>query len=322
MGSRAGLPSSPRPFDTPTEARPVPPTPPSCPPPLPPRSPAVQQLAPPLPASATAATTHTSADFPYSSLQLAPPAPPLPPRLFLTTSFPEPAPPPLTTSAATDALAPRHDELQSDLELPTYAHLQSQEVGNPRFGRWKGWSVVIEASEKTITELTFCARCRIEKRARERKDEREALKEAGLQEPNGWDLPDAGMEGEERWSSAEPSFEDSEIRARNARAEQRLSRQTNNERASGMVGYTVANPDPPSSNPSFAAAAAAERELESSAMSPSSSLLGKGRVHELTRSIGIHLLGGRFTKGVEGRVRAGCLLPSGGGAGGNAVGDR
>lgn len=152
-------------------------------------------------------------------------------------------------------------------------------------------------AELARADLVRLPTIRIEKRARERVDERDAKRATGASQPSGWDLPvrdgaEASAEGEDN----------SEGRARHARAEQRMSRQ----QPTGLPGFAVTNPDAGGSSPSLSTRAA------SASMSPSSSLQGWG-VQPLTKSMSIHPLGSRFAKGLEERPRTGVVLPSGSG---------
>lgn len=122
-----GLPTTPKLPTAPQPPRPIPP--------LPPARTSAQPEAARAPSSATYSLPNP-ADIRQPTLS------PLPPRLSLTTSFPLAPTPPLAPQQPDAFVATSAVEAQSeDIELPTYAHLQSQEVGNPRFGRWKGWSV-------------------------------------------------------------------------------------------------------------------------------------------------------------------------------------
>lgn len=190
--------------------------------------------------------------------------------LSITTSFPyaRSSPPP-----------PDAPEL-----LPTYVDLQSAEPANPRFGRWRGW---------------------IEKRATERREERDTARSEGRTRQSGWDLSDASAHEKEYWESGENDAG----RERNEAAERRLSRRR----------PLVTNPDGGESSP---------------APSTSSSMLHAGhgvlplsvgtsvrlddhcgiRRTELMRRpfFQIHPLGSRFLQQVPEQPRCGVVLPVGG----------
>ncbi|KAK4702991.1 hypothetical protein P7C70_g3238, partial [Phenoliferia sp. Uapishka_3] len=187
----------------------------------------------------------------------------VPPRLSITTSSP---PVPLSNdSNPLDA-------------LPTYDDLASQEPGNARFGRWRGW---------------------VDKRARERLEERQVAKAEGRVTRTSWNLHDE-QPGEEEGPEDAAGVRESRERDRNA--ERRISRQPNR--------VSVTNPDTDMYR---------DHDNDSpSSSSASSALKGRPGVIPLVASASMHQLGSRFLKQIPEKPRCGAVLPVGLGPKGSA----
>ncbi|BGP36967.1 hypothetical protein JCM10449v2_000871 [Rhodotorula kratochvilovae] len=195
-----------------------------------------------------------------------------PPRTTSLSPLADPAPPPPrppSPSLPTDA----------DLPPPSYDHAR----GNPRFPRWGPW---------------------IEKRANERRQERDHLRNTGALARTGWDLGEEGGEGahgDEEGDRAQ--------RERDDRAEKRLSRDS--------LSLVVANPDPTPSS-SFSSCIDDRRPRSASGASTG----GGDAVTQLTRHVQVLRVGGRFAPGVPDELLCAVPLPSGGGSARNGEDER
>ncbi|GAA6035390.1 hypothetical protein JCM8097_008852 [Rhodosporidiobolus ruineniae] len=201
-----------------------------------------------------------------SSLQPTPPRP-----------SSSPAPPPLGPPPALPPPPLAWPETQLDI-LPSY----DQAVPNPphRFPRWGPW---------------------IEKRAQERREERQHLRQQGLVQPSSWDLPDHPSGGHETQEGAKDW---QQARDRDERAEKRLS-----------GGLCDGLPHP----------GLGERSRNDSETSVGSGggpagAGGKNATHRLTKNVQLERVGGRFSKGLPDKPLCGLMLPTKAGVSG-AEGD-
>ncbi|GAA5940411.1 uncharacterized protein JCM15063_002626 [Sporobolomyces koalae] len=169
---------------------------------------------------------------------------------------------------------------ESEDSLPSYDQTRRSEPNNPRFGRWNDW---------------------IEKRAAERRHERQESRQEGTLEPTSWGLPDDSSPAATILDPSHAPFDSQELAVARQRDQLQEERMSSNR-------YSVTNPDS-MLRPAPAGSTSTERRSRSSSAA-SSPGTGAAGVSRLTTHISLEHLGSRFDRGLPEEPLCSTMLPT------------